>query len=841
MKKLAIIIINWNSLELTSDTLKALQHCSFRDFDVVLVDNGSTDGSGEILRHGFQETINLASPANIGFTGGNNLGMQYALDKGYSYIMLLNNDVDVNPDFLEPLISRMDADPQMGAIQPLIMFHHNRKLVWNAGGKYLNWFGVSKTLTIPPEATSFRQTDWITGCAFMIKAEVLRKVGLLEEKYFIYHEDVDLSLRIRKAGYSLWIEPDSVIYHIAGMSQKAKTKGKEGFVSPKVHYLNARNRIWTIRKYTKPLEWPSVFTYQCLYMLTVSIYFILRGRFGKFNAWWSGIRHGLGLLLVMILVSSGLNAQVVSLDNLQVEDDVRRAQLMGKLESDLSFNVRPVQPRKIGDWDSILPMAGKKPLLGRGLKFLGKFGYLDFTPLQLTTQYVANSPFKGNDGPMIPSTGLQSMLSGGFFLKLGPLTIQAKPQVVFAQNTPFKGFPQEHTEAAWFQYLFFMAETDMPERFGDKPIQRRLLGNTSVRLNAGPLSLGVSNENIWWGPTSNSPLIMGSHAPGFLHATLNTRKPWRTPIGSFEFQLIAGLLDSSGFAMPSRTGVNFEIEGKKNELRYINAGVFSYQPKFVKGLSLGIMRSVQEYTSWLVETKRWFLIADLVDRSKDTDFNVEVNRDQQASFFARWLFTKAKAELYAEWGRNDAFFTVRDLQQQPEHSRAFTAGFRKVIPKTRKMNWEILSEYHKQIQPNTWMIRNSGSWYNHSMVRHGLTNRGEVLGAYAGPSSAMQMLRVTAFDDRKQLGIQLEKTIQHNEMYERLFGTLDPNVRRWVDYMLRIQGQYRWKNMIFNAQLALKYSYNYYWYQETATEFRGMNYTGDLPAAMLQMGVMWRL
>jgi hypothetical protein len=116
-----------------------------------------------------------------------------------------------------------------------------------------------------------------------------------------------------------------------------------------------------------------------------------------------------------------------------------------------------------------------------------------------------------------------------------------------------------------------------------------------------------------------------------------------------------------------------------------------------------------------------------------------------------------------------------------------------------------------------------------------------VLGAYAGPSSAMQMLRVTAFDDRKQLGIQLEKTIQHNEMYERLFGTLDPNVRRWVDYMLRIQGQYRWKNMIFNAQLALKYSYNYYWYQETATEFRGMNYTGDLPAAMLQTGILWRL
>jgi hypothetical protein len=253
------------------------------------------------------------------------------------------------------------------------------------------------------------------------------------------------------------------------------------------------------------------------------------------------------------------------------------------------------------------------------------------------------------------------------------------------------------------------------------------------------------------------------------------------------------------------------------------------------------MRSVQEYTSRLVETKRWFLIADLIDRSNDTDYNVEINRDQQASFFARYLFTKAQAELYVEWGRNDAFFTVRDLLLQPEHSRAFTAGFRKIIPKNRKMNWEILSEYHKQIQPNTRIIRNAGSWYNHSIVTHGLTNKGEVLGAYVGPSSALQMLRITTFDSEKQFGIQLERTVQYNEMYEWLFGPLDPNVRRWVDYMLRIQGQYRWKNMIFNAQLAMKYSYNYFWFQKTDTETRGMSYTGDLPAAMLQTGVMWRL
>jgi GT2 family glycosyltransferase len=842
VKKLAIIIINWNSLELTSDTLKALQHCSFRDFDVILVDNGSTDGSRETLQQNFQKIIPLFSPENIGFTGGNNLGMHYALEKGYPYIMLLNNDVDVTPDFLEPLIARMDADPQMGAIQPLIMFHHNRNLVWNAGGKYMNWIGVSKTLTSLPETNALSQIDWITGCAFMIKAEVLKKVGLLEEKYFIYHEDVDLSLRIRKAGYSLYLEPHSVIYHIAGMSQKTKTKGKEGFVSPKVHYLNARNRIWTIRKYTKLVEWPTVFIYQFLYMLTISMYFILRGRHEKRKSWWLGIRHGLIFLISVLVFSEAIKAQTVDLDNPQLEEIVRRAQLMGKLESDLSFNVRPVQPRKIGDWDSLLPMAGKKPLLGRGLKFLGKSGYIDFTPLQLTTQYAANSPFKGNDGPMIPATGLQTMLSGGFFMKLGPLTIQAKPQVVYAQNTPFRAFPQEHSLADWQSYLAAMSKVDLPERFGSNRYQKSFLGNSSIRLNFGPLSFGISNENLWWGPAASNALIMGSHAPGFLHASINTRHPWKTPIGSFEFQLISGFLDSSGYPLPSKIEGNLTTRPKKPEKRYLNAAVFSYQPQFLKGVSFGLIRAVQEYTSWLKENGQWFLLVNNISRQQDADFNVEINRDQQASLFSRWVIEKANAEFYVEWGRNDAFYALRDLFLQPNHSRAYTLGFRKIFPKKNKYHFEFYTESTKQKQSTTRIIRDSNpDWYMHSHVTHGMTHRGEVLGAYVGPGSDFKMLRVSMFNDKKSLSVQFERTSQFTDMYERIFGTNDPNVRRWVDYMLRFQGQYRFKNMIFNAQLALKYSYNYYWYQETATEFRGMNYTGDLPAAMLQTGVMWRL
>ncbi|MEN9884726.1 MAG: hypothetical protein RLZZ420_1943, partial [Bacteroidota bacterium] len=592
---------------------------------------------------------------------------------------------------------------------------------------------------------------------------------------------------------------------------------------------------------TKPLEWPTVFIYQFLYMLTVSLYFILRGRHEKMKSWWLGIRHGLALITSIFLLAGGLNAQVVSLDNLQLEEDIRRAQLMGKIDQDLSFNIRPVQPRKIGDWDSLLPMAGKKPLLGRGQKFLGNFGYIDFTPLQMTTQYAANSPFKGNDGPMIPATGFQSMVSGGFFLKLGPLTMQAKPQMVYAQNTPFKNFPQVYSTDFWNQYLYLSNLTDTPVRFGEKTIYRSLIGNSSLRINVKSLSIGVSNENIWWGPTLNSPLIIGSHAPGFLHATINTRYPLKTPIGNIEFQVISGLLDSSGYSMPLKQGADFIIESRLNELRYINAGVLSFKLKWIEGLSIGFSRAIQEYSSRLKENNRWFLLFDLADRSKDSDYIAEINRDQIASIFLRYFNKPSNSEFYIEWGRNDAFYKPRDLILNVEHSRAYTVGFRKVFLQKTKFNWEFLSEFHRQHQPTTWVMRNAGSWYNHVTIRHGFTNRGEVLGAYSGQSSDLQLVRLSAFDSKKQFAVQLERSLQNREIYDRLFATLDPNVRRWVDYMLRFQGQYRWKNMIFNAQLAMKYSYNYYWFQKTDIETRGMNYTGDLPAAMLQTGVMWRL
>ncbi len=302
-KKLAIIIVNWNSYELTNDTLQSLYQTSYQDYDIICVDNASTDDSLSQIKTNHAGIIILTCDQNTGFTGGNNKGMQYALEHGYAYTLLLNNDVAVESDFLEPLVQALEANENLGAVQPLIYFHHDRTLIWNAGSRYNKWLGITKTIGYNKKDADQKERyqnqgdviniAWITGCAFMVRTEVLKKVGLLYEPFFIYYEDVDLSFRIKNAGYDLGYVPASVIYHIAGMSHKSSKKTAEGYVSPKVHYLNARNHIWLLKKYTKPLHAPTVILYQSIYYLSVTGYFIVRGRWQKIKALYKGIGEGL--------------------------------------------------------------------------------------------------------------------------------------------------------------------------------------------------------------------------------------------------------------------------------------------------------------------------------------------------------------------------------------------------------------------------------------------------------------------------------------------------------------------------------------------------------------------
>lgn len=297
IKEVAVILVNWNSFEYTHQCIQSLKKCNQEIFDIIVVDNGSQDESKQMLAETHPEIILLSSKSNLGFAGGNNLGINYALNQSYHYLMLLNNDTFVEADFLDVLLKYMEENLDVGVIQPKIYCNHNRSLLWNGGSYFFKLICKPYTKGYFKKDNSennyIKKVDWVTGCAFLTRTSIIKEVGLLEEKFFIYYEDVDLSFRVKSKGYQLIYHPQSKIYHIAGMAHKSKKKGKEGFVSPTVHYLNQRNKIWFIKRYVKWYSLIPTFIYNFFYSIAVISYFVVYRRFKKLEAFLMGTKDGL--------------------------------------------------------------------------------------------------------------------------------------------------------------------------------------------------------------------------------------------------------------------------------------------------------------------------------------------------------------------------------------------------------------------------------------------------------------------------------------------------------------------------------------------------------------------
>lgn len=292
-EKVAVILVNWNGFSLTADCIESLMQVSYPDFDIIVVDNASADRSGSLLKARYPQIVLLQSPENSGFAGGNNLGIAYAIEQAYPYTLILNNDTFVAPDLLDLLVAEIEKRPDTAAVQPKILFHHNRDKIWNGGSFYQPVTGITYTQTDPLLAQQACEVDWVTGCAFLARTDVLIKTGPFAASLFMYYEDVDLSFRMRQAGYKLRYCPSAVVYHIAGASGKQEQKRKGGALQPIIHYYTLRNRIWLLKKYTRLIHIPVVVLVNFAYITGLIAYFSLRLRFRKLAMVLKAVRDGL--------------------------------------------------------------------------------------------------------------------------------------------------------------------------------------------------------------------------------------------------------------------------------------------------------------------------------------------------------------------------------------------------------------------------------------------------------------------------------------------------------------------------------------------------------------------
>jgi GT2 family glycosyltransferase len=209
--RVTCVVLNWNGWRDTLDCLAALKECSYRHLDVVVVDNGSTDESVARIRTANPDLTVLQTGANLGFAGGNNVGLRYALRTGAGYVWLLNNDTQPAPNALSALMDRALTDRRIGAVGSVCYYTNQPGSVqiW-AGGRVNLWIGYSPNTDKPHDDTWFH---WLNGTSLLFCRAALEDVGLLDQRFFLYWEDVEIGLRLRKRGWRLAAAPESKVLH----------------------------------------------------------------------------------------------------------------------------------------------------------------------------------------------------------------------------------------------------------------------------------------------------------------------------------------------------------------------------------------------------------------------------------------------------------------------------------------------------------------------------------------------------------------------------------------------------------------------------------------------------
>ena len=525
------------------------------------------------------------------------------------------------------------------------------------------------------------------------------------------------------------------------------------------------------------------------------------------------------ILLILLTNQLILFSQKISLNKDFIYENLRYQQLNGDISSEFSFTLRPLDLSKIktNEFNYLYKNIDfKKP---------SKFK-LKLLPFEYIIEYNSEYPYNRNNGSMIPNRGFQHITSLGINITYGPLEIKLNPEHHFSENKNFPGFWEDHYTYIWAQRYKLWNKIDMPEKFGNQQHNRLLLGQSSISLNWKALSIGFSNENIWWGPSIRNSIMMSNNAEGFRHLSFNTKKPIKTRIGSFEWQVIAGRLESSGYLPPNSDIIyagsklytpRINQLGERNDWRYLQGFTLTYSPKYVKGLSIGFIRWAQMYSALLKGEYTWmeglpgYLPAfSNLFRNDDKFDDIEFQINQAAGIFMRWLWVDSKAEIYAEFHHNDSKLNIRDLMLDSDHSRAVTIGLQKIFQISSKnilFNWE----WTQMEQTAGRLIRDAGSWYEHGFVYDGYTNKGEVLGSSIGPGSNSHYFSLTKYGKNQNIGFGFEIIDQDNDFFYEAFSSSKDFRRYWKDFNLHLKFERKFNNFLISSRAVFIRSLNYQW------------------------------
>jgi hypothetical protein len=536
------------------------------------------------------------------------------------------------------------------------------------------------------------------------------------------------------------------------------------------------------------------------------------------------------LLIGSIIIVNKGKSQAIPVGMPFFDDALRRSQLMGQVDENVSFMIRPVQPqlalKRSWTWtkDSFC-FPNDTNTYGKYTSWTHKTKKMrvELLPMYLHTRYNGHHPYGWADGSMVPSKGFQRFFSGGVYARAGIVELQFRPEWVFAQNKPFQNPP------------FRASAIDNPERMGQGTYKARFMGQSYVKVKLWKFAVGYSSENIWWGAGQKNAIVMSNNAPGMGHFTINTNQPIKTKWGTIEGQMVGGRLKPSGFKYPVRyvggtwppIAGDVTIDSAAPQFYgYFNGMTGTFQPKWFPGMFLGVSRIVQ--SSGNPESfKSYFTLLGLKANGENTGSGsaTGVNRNQIVSMNFRYLFVKSHAEIYGEIGREDWAWDMEDFLTRPAATTAWMVGLRKLQEASKKgALFQFMAELTKIQAPLDNYSQPSStkgySFYTNSGVGNGWTNCGQVLGAGIGPGSNMFTTGVTYIDGFKSTGVHFERVAYNEDLYwgyiDYLYlGGTNPYFKdiskHFVDWGFLINHHTNYGKLFVGYNLHILKTYNFQW------------------------------
>lgn len=282
----AIITLNWNRKDDTLEFLRSCASLTYPRLHTIVVDNGSSDGSPEAITAAYPAVEQLLNGANLGFAAGMNAGMRRACAQGADYIFLANNDTTLAPDALDRLVATAE-EHGAGMVAPAIYYASAPHRIWWLGGRLrplLLEIRRCERLPARHDPQPFH-VDFITGCGMLVRRSVLERVGLFDERFFMYYEDSDYCLRAHRAAVRVLVEPRAAMYH-----KVAQSSG--GSHSPNERYHMAKSSVQYFRKHARPWQWPLIWPYRAGSAVRTLLFLARSRRPDAARAYLRGLRDG---------------------------------------------------------------------------------------------------------------------------------------------------------------------------------------------------------------------------------------------------------------------------------------------------------------------------------------------------------------------------------------------------------------------------------------------------------------------------------------------------------------------------------------------------------------------